>query len=261
MFTAIIQARMGSTRLPKKTMMRIQNKPLLYYTIKQVQASTKISKIIVATTTLPEDQEIVDFTKSIDLEYFCGEPLDVLDRFYQCAKKYSIDNIIRVTPDDPFVDPCIIDNVIKKFESGNFDYVSNSISKNGNVWNHNLNGFPYGLAVEAIRFTAIEKAWKNSTKPSEREHVTSYMIKNPQIFNLDYIKNSQDFSDIRLTVDHKEDFELAEKIINHFQPNEIFKMEKIVKYIRDNPALKKINSNHSFNEGYKKSLKEDELLD
>jgi spore coat polysaccharide biosynthesis protein SpsF (cytidylyltransferase family) len=259
MFTAIIQARMGSTRLPKKTMMRIQNKPLLYYTIKQAQASTKISKIIIATTTLPEDQEIVDFAKSLGLKYYCGEPLDVLDRFYQCAKKFSIDNIVRVTPDDPFVDPCIIDNVIEKFETDNFDYVSNSISKENDVWNHNLNGFPYGLAVEVISFTALEQAWKNSTKPSEREHVSPYIINNPQLFKLDSIKNSQDFSDIRLTVDHKEDFDLAEKIINHFQSNEIFKMEKIVKFIRENPSLKKINSIYSFNEGYKKSLKEDDV--
>ena len=250
---------MGSTRLPKKTMMSIREKPLLFYTIKQAFASTKISKIIIATTTLPEDQKIVDFAKSLDLEYYCGEPLDVLDRFYQCAKKYSINTIIRVTPDDPFVDPCIIDDVIEKFESDNFDYVSNSISKKGNVWNHDLNGFPYGLAVEVFRFTALEQAWKNSTKPSEREHVSPYMINNPKFFKLGSIKNSQDFSDIRLTVDHKEDFELAQKIINHFQPDEIFRMEKIVKYIRDNPELQKINSKHSFNEGYKKSLKEDEF--
>jgi len=259
MFTAIIQARMGSIRLPKKTMMRIQNKPLLYYTIKQVQASTKISKIIIATTTLHEDLEIVDFAKSLGLEFYCGKPLDVLDRFYQCAKVNSIDKIVRITPDDPFIDPSIIDNVIEKFESDDFDYVSNTITKKENTWSHDLNGFPYGLAIEVICFTALEKTWKNAIKPSEREHVTSYMINNPQLFKLGSIKNTQDFSDIRLTVDYKEDFELATKIINHFQPNEIFNMEKIVKYIRENPSLKKINSNYSFNEGYEKSLKEDKI--
>jgi spore coat polysaccharide biosynthesis protein SpsF len=254
MFTAIIQARMGSTRLPKKTMMKIKDKPLLHYTIRQAQSSTKISKIIIATTILPEDQEIVDFAKSSNLELFRGDPLDVLDRFYQCAKKYSINNILRITPDNPFVDPGIIDNVIKKFERGNFDYVSNTISKKENIWNQDLNGYPYGLAVEAISFRAIEKAWKDSTNPSEREHVTPYIIKNSHIFNLDHIQNFQDFSDIRLTVDYDEDFELAKKIINHFQSNKIFRIDEIINYIKNNPNLKKINSNHSLKENYKKFL-------
>ena len=123
-FSIIIQARMGSTRLPLKTMMKIKNKPLLDYVYNQVSHSKKISKIVIATTTLPEDDIIFNYANSKNILVFRGDTENVLDRFYQCAKKFHLTNIVRVTSDCPLIDTNIVDTVIDKFVKGNFDYAT-----------------------------------------------------------------------------------------------------------------------------------------
>lgn len=253
-FSIIIQARMGSTRLPLKTMMKIKNKPLLDYVYNQVSHSKKISKIVIATTTLPEDDIIFNYANSKNILVFRGDTENVLDRFYQCAKKFHLTNIIRITADNPLIDPDIIDSCIEKFNKKDYDYVSNTISKTNNGWQYDLNRFPYGMAVESFSFTSLEKAWKNAKLKSEKEHVTPYIIKNHNLFQLGFFKNEEDFSNIRLTVDHKEDFELIKHIIKHVPFNKFFKIYDIIKYLKNNNALTESNSKFIFNEGYLKSL-------
>jgi spore coat polysaccharide biosynthesis protein SpsF len=254
-FSIIIQARMGSTRLPSKTMMKIKNKSLLDYVYNQVSHSKNISKIIIATTTLSEDDIIVNYANSKNILVFRGDSENVLDRFYQCAKKFHLKNIVRITADNPLIDPIIIDSCIAEFDKNDYDYVSNTISKKNNAWQYDLNRFPYGMAVESFSFNSLEKAWKNAKLKSEKEHVTPYIIKNHDYFHLGFIKNNDDYSNIRLTVDHKEDFELIKHLIENVAFNKFFKISDIIKYLKNNhDGLIELNSKFIFNEGYLKSV-------
>lgn len=239
MVTAIIQARMGSTRLPGKVMMPIEGKPLLYYVINQVRHSKKLSNIIVATTNLKEDEIIVNFVNSLGVDCYVGNAQDVLDRYYCCAKEFKIDVIVRISGDSPLIDYNIIDKCIDEFEKNHFDYLGNTIVKDDNHWIENYNGFPIGVAVEVFTFNALEKAWKESKKPSDREHVTEYIWKNPEIFKLGSIKNSEDLSNMRIVVDYQEDFNLVKKIIEHLPSNDALTLEQIISFLKENPEFKK----------------------
>ena len=251
MITAIIQARTGSTRLPGKIMMKINDEPMLYYVIKQVKASKKISKIVIATTYLPEDDIIEEYGKKLGCDIFRGEPDDVLDRYYKCSKFFNIKTIVRITSDDPLIDPFVIDKCIEKFQNDKFDYVSNTISRKNGHWVPSLNGFPYGIAVEVFNFSSLFEAWKNSSNPLEREHLSPYFIKNPHMFKLNSISNSDDYSHIRVTVDYLEDFDFVKSILTNFEKNEIITIKKITLFVKKNPELLQLNKKFIFNEDFK----------
>ena len=169
----IIQARMGSVRLPGKIMKELDSeKTCLDYIIKQLQDIPDITKIVIATTDLDEDDIIQDFGRKNGIKVFRGKTFDVLDRFYNCAKEFSMINILRITSDCPLIDPNIVLEMIKKMNTGKFDYVSNAINRT----------FPIGLDAEIFSFTALEKSWKSAELPSEREHVTPYIKKNSKTF-------------------------------------------------------------------------------
>jgi len=249
MNTAIIQARMGSTRLPGKIMMSVRNKPLLHYVINQVLQSKKIDKLIIATTNLPQDDEIVKFVDLYGIEVFRGSEEDVLDRYFHYAKKFKLDTIIRITSDCPLIDPEIIDKCVEKFEKKNLDYLSNVNKKIDDDWIYDPCGFPSGFAVEVFTFNALENAWKNAKKLSDREHVTQYILDNPKKFKIDGLENQENFSDLRLTLDHQEDFNLIKLVIENFPAGEIYNLEKIISFFEDNPHLKLINSHIPFHKG------------
>ena len=242
-------------------MMPVRNKPLLHYVINQVLQSKKINKLIIATTNSPKDDQIVKFVDLYGVEVFRGSEEDVLDRYYQCAKKYGADIIIRITSDCPLIDPQLIDKCITEFEKNQFDYFSNIHKKEGNKWIYHLSGFPLGFAVEVFTFNILEKAWNNAKKPSEREHVTLYILNNPSLFKIGNMENFHDYSDIHLAIDQKVDFDLVKIIIEHFSDNEIFNLEKIVVFLNKNPKLKQMNSHLPFNQGYLKSLEDDKIAE
>lgn len=225
---------MGSNRLPGKVMKKINKKPLLYYVINQIRGSKLNPNIVVATTNLEKDDCIVDFVKTEKVNIFRGSENDVLDRFYHCAKKFSNGPIVRICADSPFIDYNLIDECIIKFENSNVDYISNIIKKDGNIWKEDLNGYPIGTAIEVFSFKTLEKAWKESSDPYEREHVTEYIFKHPEIFRLDSIKNSQDFSKYRLVVDYQKDFDLAEKIIKGMPEENRFTINQIITFLKSN---------------------------
>jgi len=234
----IIQARMGSSRLPNKVLMKLNNEnPLLYFVINQLQNCKSIGKIVVATTTFTEDTKIIEFLKKLNIEYFRGSSTNVLDRYYQCAKKFSFDIIIRITADNPLIDPTIVDLAIEKFNSNSFDYLTNTRKRS----------FPSGTEVEVFTFLALEKAWKNSTKPSELEHVTPYFYNNPEKFKIFDLINHEDLSSFRWTVDETNDLELVKILISKIKKRPIL-MNDIVKILKDEPELIKINKNNIQNE-------------
>lgn len=247
MIGCIIQARMGSSRLPGKAMKLVDDKnPVLYYVINQLKYSNLIDKLVVATTTLPEDDIIESYVKKIGIECFRGSENDVLDRHYQCAKKFSFEIIVRIPSDKPLIDPEIVDNVIKKFTTGSYDYVTNFLPYS----------FPYGTEVEVFSFNALETTWKNSKLPSEREHVTPYIYKNEKKFSIFNLASSKDLSKYRWEVDRENDLKLVRMIVAKIIDRPIL-TKNIIELFSKEPNLIKINQTDTPDEGYTKSLKED----
>ena len=247
MIGCIIQARMGSSRLPGKVLMKSGNgMPLLYHVINQLRHCSKVKNLVIATTTNQEDDEIEKFADNNSVNVFRGSEKDVLDRYFQCAKKYSFSTIVRITSDCPLIDPQIVDKVIERFFSGNYDYATNTL----------IRTFPIGTDAEVFSFSALETAWKNAQLPSEREHVTPH-LRNKGNFKTINVENDTNISNLRLTVDRIEDFELINEILNNLSINPIH-LENILELFSRKPELIEINKHINNNEGLDRSLKEDE---
>jgi glutamate-1-semialdehyde 2,1-aminomutase len=240
---AIIQARYNSTRFPGKVVKKINNKTVLEILIRRLSRSKYISKIIVACTNDQKDQIIRSICKKLGVNYFLGSENDVLDRFYKAAKKYKGTNIVRITADCPLIDPKIADEVISNFFLKNVDYASNIIPPT----------FPDGLDVEVFKFKALKEAYIKARQPIEREHVTPFIINNKKFkkFNL---KNSIDYSSLRLTLDEKEDFILIEKIVKNFNNNIYFTLKSILDFYSKNKKIFSINSHFKRNNSYNLNL-------
>ena len=162
MIGCIIQSRMSSRRLPGKIMKVVDGKPILYHVINQISSSKILKKIVIATSTNTDDDIIENHAKKLGISCFRGELNDVLDRHYQCAKKFSFDVIVRIPSDKPLIDPNVIDEVITEFTSNQCDYASNFVYP----LQYNI-----GTEVEVFSFKALEKVWNSAKKPSEREHI------------------------------------------------------------------------------------------
>ena len=245
----ITQARTGSTRLPGKVLMEINQVPLLKIHLDRLKKSKNVDKIIVATTDCEEDNIIEKLSTEWGYEVYRGSEKDVLDRFYQAVKDINPLWVVRVTSDCPLIDPLLVDKVIQVTQANNKDYGSNVIDET----------FPDGQDVEVFKFTALETAWTSAIKESEREHVTPYIrnnsnIKGENIFSAISYKNNIDYSNIRITVDELRDFELINKVITDlgFNKGWLDYTEHII-----NNKLNEINDNIIRNEGYLKSLKND----
>jgi spore coat polysaccharide biosynthesis protein SpsF len=248
--TAIIQARLGSTRLPGKTLMTIEGDTLLGHLVNRVKACTLVDDIIIATTNRSCDDKIISFAKTHELAFYRGSEEDVLDRFYKTAIEFDVRTIVRVTPDCPLLDPKVVDLVINHYLKGNYDYVSNVLDRR----------YPDGLDTEIFSFQALERTWQEAKLPSEREHVTPYIYKHPELFRLFSVKKAgEDLSWLRWTVDNAEDFQFVTKIFSKlYSPNKIFYMDDVVKLLAENPDLLEINKGIPTNEGYQLSLLKDD---
>jgi spore coat polysaccharide biosynthesis protein SpsF len=247
MIGCIVQARMGSSRLPGKTLVKLTDElSTLNFVINQISSSTLIDKIIIATTSLEQDDIIENTCKELGIESYRGSSSDVLDRYYNCAKKFHFDHIIRITADCPLIDPEIIDKVIKKYTTEDFDYVSNTLECT----------FPIGTDVEIFSFPILEKTWQNAKLLSEREHVTPFIRNNKLNMKLGNLKNTKNLSHIRITLDHTEDLELIQKIISQINNRPIL-LNDILDLLSTQPELLKINQHIPHNEGMLKSLNQD----
>jgi spore coat polysaccharide biosynthesis protein SpsF len=250
MIGCIIQARMGSIRLPGKVMKVIDGKnPSLQYTINQLKSCKLLDKIIVATTNLPEDDVIENYLTNLGIDVFRGSSDDVLDRYFQCAKYYNLSSIVRITADCPLIDPDIVEEGIKLFQSKNYDYVTNTFPRT----------FPDGNETEIFSITALENSWKNAKLPSEREHVTPYFKNNVNLFHTANFSYDDNISHLRWTIDYDEDFELVKILISKINLRPVH-LNEILKILDSEPELIKINQNYRPNEGYEKSLEEDKIF-
>lgn len=209
---AIIQARMGSSRLPGKVIQDLAGQPMLARVVSRSRRSKMLHEVVVATTTDPADKIIVDLCIAYNWPYFRGSEEDVLDRYYQAALRYKSDAVVRVTSDCPLVDPEIINLVAREFiENSPLDYASNTLPPRT---------FPLGLDVEVIGFSALERAWREDDNLAWREHVTPYICRHAEKFALRSVVNSVDYSSMRWTVDTREDLAFVRKIYDYFGHDE-----------------------------------------
>lgn len=233
---AIIQARLGSTRLPGKVMKKIAGKTVLQHVVERVQVSKGIDGIVIATTTKEEDLLIAKEAERLGVKYYRGSEEDVLARYYYAAKENKADIVVRITSDCPLIDPFVLDNMLSKFCEANdeieVDYMSNTIQRT----------FPRGLDAEIFSFAALEKAFNEAGKNYEREHVTPYFYQNPQIFTIIGYREDEDNSEYRLTLDTEEDLLVITQIYEHLYRGErLIKTEEIISFIEKHPEIKAIN--------------------
>ena len=248
MIGCIIQARMGSSRLPGKTLIKLnQYRTTLDFVVNQLSFSALLDKIVIATTNLEQDNIIETNAKTLGIDCFRGSSDDVLDRYYHCAKEFQINTIVRITSDCPLIDPQIVDQVIRKYQSEDYDYVTNTLSRS----------YPIGTDVEIFSFEILEKTWQKAILPSEREHVTLFIRNKKLNFKLGNLKNSKNLGHLRWTLDRVEDLNLIRKIVVKINKNPIL-MNDILNLFSLEPELIKINEHITQNEGMLKSLKKDD---
>jgi len=243
----IVQARVSSSRLPEKVLRPLMGEPMLARMIERVRRAQTAGSIIVGTSTHASDDRLVSMCADRDIACERGSLEDVLDRYYRIAASRQPDCVVRLTGDCPLIDPDVIDAVVEFALNGGFDYASNTLNPT----------FPDGLDVEAFRFTALERAWREARLPSEREHVTPY-IKTSSQFRCGSYENLQDLSSLRWTVDEPEDFALVERIYGALFPaNPEFGMSEVLDYVQEHPEILSLNAHIARDEGYAQSLRDD----
>ena len=242
--SAIIQARMSSSRLHGKIMMEVLGKPLIGYMIERLQLCKKVEKIIIATSTDESNDNLCEYLRGENIDIFRGSEDDVLDRFMKAAIEYKIDPIIRMTADCPLIDPKICDQVVEEYFNSGVDFV------------HTGSTFAEGLDCEIFSFSSLEKSWYDSNLESEREHLTLYMHNHPELFTKKTLVNEIDDSGFRFTVDEEVDFLVVKTIIENLynKGNKMFNTEDIKRFLNTHPEIFKINANIIRNEGLLISL-------
>lgn len=239
---------MESTRLPGKVLADVCGKPMLHYVITRARQAMMLDEVVIATSTQPSDDPIERFCREMLTPVFRGSQDDVLDRYYQAAMRFDASVIVRLTADCPLLDPRVIDRVVEHFRTGSYDYVSNVVECT----------FPDGLDTEVFRREALERAWREARLPSEREHVTPYIHKHPELFALGGVTNAVDLSGMRWTVDEPRDLDFVRAVYER-AGSEMISTEEIVNLLQESPDIAKLNEGIDRNEGILKSLREDLL--
>jgi spore coat polysaccharide biosynthesis protein SpsF len=229
---AIIQARMGSSRLPGKVLTDLGGEMVLARVVHRLQPSRQVTKIVVATTSAPPDQVIVEQCERLGVSYFCGSENDVLDRYYQAADTNKADAVVRITSDCPLIDPDLVDQTIDAFKDKGADYASN-------IWPRT---YPRGLDIEVFTAAALERAWREAHEPHQREHVTPYFYEHPKSFRLVSVSGKINHSHYRWTLDTREDLELLRAIYSRFDNRNDFRWYDVIELIQREPELAEFNS-------------------
>ena len=235
---AIVQARMGSTRLPNKVMKPINGVPMIELLLGRLSKATLVNQIVVATSIDDRNKVLVDHVHKIGYACEQGSENDVMDRYIQAAKKHQADAVIRITGDCPLVDPVLVDECVQQFLDQDVDYLCNNYPPT----------LPDGLDIEVFKLAALERAQEESDKPFDHEHVTPY-LREPGKFKTATVKNAKDFSNLRWTVDEPADFVVVEKVFNHFYPNTDFDWRTVLKLQLEHPEWFSLNQDIIRNEG------------
>lgn len=228
--TAVIQARVSSTRLPGKALKDLCGHPLIFHVIERAKKIKGVDQVILATGERVENRPLIEIAESMGISHFTGSEDDVLSRYWKSVEHINCDYVIRITGDNPFTDDysasMALDYAIK--QNADHCYIS---------------GIPIGTGVEIIKKTALEEANIKGLKPHHREHVTPYIKENPEIFRLKRYNAEVEilFPDLRLTVDTDEDFALAELLYNALYKGKPLTLSEVLNYVKINPSIKEIN--------------------
>jgi len=228
----IVQARMGSSRLPGKVLRPLAGEPMLARVVSRLSRAGSIDEVVVATSDHFRERPIVELCRARHWSFFRGSEHDVLDRHYCAAIAHKADVVVRVTSDCPLIDPEIVDAVVSALLA---NPASDAAS---NVIPHRT--FPRGLDAEAVRVTALERAWREDTNPAWREHVTQYIHRRPELFRITSVTNGEDLSELRWTVDTTEDLELLRRIYGHF-PDDRFAWRDVLSLLERHPDWLELN--------------------
>lgn len=230
---AIVQARTGSTRLPGKVFLPLCGRPLIWHVFNRLSNAHLLDDCILATTVNPGDDALQQWAEENKFRFFRGSEDDVLARYYHAAVETGADVVVRITADDPFKDPGIIDEVVQFFLDNQLDFASNN----------NPPSYPEGLDVEVFTMAALELAQKNAADPFEREHVTQYFYRNPSLFKQANYPYTEDISYLRWTLDTEEDYKMAKLVYDQLcRPDQIFLFKQILDLLQQQPEIATINS-------------------
>ena len=230
---AIIQARMGSTRLPGKVLRELAGKTMLYRVVNRTRRVKLLDQVVVAAPEAEANNVLADACKEMGVACFRGDEDDVLDRYYRAALAFGAEVVVRITSDCPLIEPEIIERVVggllDHYEE--LDYVCSFIPRRT---------FPIGLDVEAMKFAVLEQAWREDNNPAWREHVTEYVLHHPELFRMQGVTNDTDLSRMRWTVDTIEDFQFVQKIYDHFGGDD-FTWQQVLRLLDQHPEWLAIN--------------------
>jgi len=227
-----IQVRMSSTRLPGKALKPICDKPMLWHLVRRVQEAKSIDDVIVATTFNKEDDILERFAVDNDLRVYRGSENDIVDRIFNAGKENDADIVVRVWGDCPLIDPDLIDIVLLRFIEGSYDFATNSHPPT----------YPFGMNIQVYSMSALERIWNETTDMFYRQYPHEYIYANHDSFKTMYDRNDIDLSNIHLTVDYIEDFELVTEIFKHlYNDRKTFHLGDIVKLLENHPELKEMN--------------------
>ena len=233
---AIIQARMGSSRLPGKVMKKICGIPMLGWVAERAKMAKLLDKVVIATTISEEDNPIANYCLKQDYAIFRGSVFDVLDRYYQAALNYRADVIVRITADCPLIDPSLIDEVVHKFLKAEVDFAANRLPPPFK------RTYPIGLDVEVASFIALKRTWLEAQEPHEREHVMPYLYEKSGRFKVITVDYDLDYGHYRWTVDTAKDLEFIRQVTAHLNCRKDFSWLDVLKVIKKHPKLMKINA-------------------
>ncbi|MDI6758100.1 MAG: glycosyltransferase family protein [Candidatus Omnitrophota bacterium] len=248
--SVIIQARMGSSRLPNKVLLPLAGKPVLEHVIRRCQQAQLVDRVILATTVEEKDLAVVNFASGLNVSVFCGSVNDVLDRYYQTARLFKIQHIVRITADCPMIDSEIIDRIIDEYFKTGVDYAANTLEET----------YPDGEDVEVFSFNVLQQVWQEAMMLSEREHVTVYMRKS-KAFKKVNVAHDVNLSQHRWTLDESRDYEKLSVIFGAlYQKDAFFHMNDILQFLANHPQIDTMNANIMRNQGYQKSLTDDKVV-
>ena len=251
MIAAIIQARMGSTRLPGKVLMQLDGVPMIQMQVERLHQSQRLDQVVVATSTLTADDAIAEFCDDHNIPCYRGSEQDVLSRYHDCAEQIGADVIVRLTADCPLIDPEVVDATIDLFVESGVDYAANTAPPEPRCW-------PDGSDVEVFSMSALRRANQEASASADREHVTFYFWqKSERGFTTAQLGNEFDWSDYRFTVDYPEDFEVVTRLLREINRRGIFgSIREIVEVIQQQPDIGLLNGQYHFGSGW---IKDPEL--